>query len=133
MDVFLTEEARQHLRAQALELPRRKARGLLLGHRRGGRFFIERIYPCSFQIFPGTRMFRALDGVFEGRIIGFFRSGRLSRSEAGKSPPFAYGKLVLEISHGPQKALILRPAVVDYSKSFFLVPVALAERPKGKR
>ena len=78
-------------------------------------------------------MFRALDGVFEGRIIGFYRSGRLSQSEAGKSPPFACGKLVLEISHDPQKGLILRPAVVEYSKSFFLVPVALAERPKGKR
>ncbi len=133
MDVYLSEEARQHLRAQALELPRRRARGLLLGHRRGGRFFIERIHPCTFPLFPSARMFRALDGFFEGRIIGFYRSGRLSRSEAGKSPPFAYNKLVLEINPDPKKGLILKPAVVEYSGSFYLVPVVLAARSKGRR
>lgn len=133
MDVYLGEEARRHLRAQALELPRRKARGLLLGHRRGGRFFVERIYPCPFRLFPSARLYRDLDGVFEGRIVGFYRSGRFSRSDAGKSPPFAANKLVLEINAGPKTGLALRPFVVEYSGAFYLAPVALAARPKGRR
>jgi len=133
MDAYLSEEARQHLQAQALELPRRKAHGLLLGHRRGGRFFIERIYPCSFPLFPSARKFRALDGIFGGKIIGFYGSGRLSRTEAGNSPPFATNKLYLGFSLHPKKGLVLKPAVVEYSGSFYLVPVALAARPKRRR
>jgi len=133
MDVFLTEEARRHLLAQTLKLSRRKVRGLLLGHRRGGRFFVEGISPFSFPLFPGARTYRALDGIFKGRIIGFYRSGRLSRAEAEKSPPFAYNKLVLEVNRDPRKRLILKPAVVEYSGSFSLIPVALAARPKERR
>jgi hypothetical protein len=133
MDAYLSEEARRELRAQALELPRRKARGLLLGHRRGGRFFVERIYPCSFPFFPSARQFQELDGVFEGKIIGFYASGGLSRSEAAKSPPFATNKLYLGFALHPKKGLVLSPAVVEYSGSFELVPAVLAAPPKRRR
>jgi len=132
MDVYLTEEAWQHLRAQALESPRRKARGLLLGHRRGGRFFIERIYPCAFRLFPAAQKYWALDGVFEGKIIGFYSSGRLARTGAGEFPPFAYNKVYLEFDSHPDKGLVLKPAIVEYSEDFHLVPVAMAARPKRK-
>jgi len=132
MDVYLSDEARQHLRAQALEMPRRRAGGLLLGHRRGGRFFVERIYPCSFRKFPSERQYGALARIFEGRIIGFYSSGRRSRATAGKWPPFAYSKLWLEFDLHPEKGLILRPAVVEYADSFHLVPAALAGRPKRR-
>ena len=133
MDVYLTEEAWQHLRAQALESPRRKASGLLLGHRRGGRFFVERIYPCPFGPFPSARKYWALDGVFEGKIIGFYSSGRRAGPAAGKLPPFSYNKLYLEFDPHPEKGLILRPAVVEYSDAFHLVPADLAARPKRRR
>lgn len=133
MDVYLSEEAWQHLRAQALESPGRKARGLLLGHRRGGRFFVERIYPCPFGPFPSARKYWALDSVFEGKIIGFYFSGRRKGPAAGKWPPFSYNKLYLEFDPHPEKGLTLRPAVVEYSGSFHLVPAALAARPKRKR
>jgi hypothetical protein len=133
MDVYLSEEARQHLRAQALESPRRRAGGLLLGHRRGGRFFVERIHPCSSGPFPSPRAYWALDDVFEGKIIGFYSSGRRARPRPGKWPPFACNKLYLEYDPHPQKGLVLKPAVVDYSDSFFLVPATLAPRPKRRR
>ena len=133
MDVYLTEEARQHLRAQALESPRRKTGGLLLGHRRGGRFFVERIYPCSCGTFPSARKYWALDGVFEGKIIGFYFSGRRSGSAAGQWPPFSCNKLYLEFDAHPEKGLTLRPAVVEYSGSFHLVPAALAAPSKKRR
>ena len=133
MDVYISEEAWQHLRAQALEVPRRRAGGLLLGHRRGGRFFVERIYPCSFGEFPSNRKYRALDGIFEGKIIGFYSPGRRAGAAAGKLPPFSYNKLYLEFDLHPEKGLILRPAVVEFSDSFHLVPAALAARPKKRR
>jgi hypothetical protein len=133
MDVYLSDEAWQHLRAQALEIPRRKTGGLLLGHRRGGRFFVERIYPCPFGPFPSARKYWALNGLFEGKIIGFYSSGRRPGLAAEKFPPFAYNKLYVEVDHHPKKDLVLRPAVVEYSDSFHLVPVALAARPKRRR
>jgi hypothetical protein len=132
MDVYLTEEAWQHLRAEAVDHPRRRAGGLLLGHRRGGRFFVERIHPCSSGPFPGPRSYWALDNIFEGRIIGFYSSGR-PRPQPSKWPPFTCNKLYLEYHPHPQKGLVLRPAVVDYSGSFYLVPATLAARPKRRR
>ena len=133
MDVYLSDEALQHLRAQALEMPHRRAGGLLLGHRRGGRFLVERIYPCSFGEFLKEGKYYALDRIFESRIIGFYSSGRRAGAAAGKWPPFTYNKLCLEFDHQPKKGLILRPSVVEYTDSFHLVPIALAGRPKRKR
>jgi hypothetical protein len=133
MDVYLSKEAWQHLRAQTLESPRRSACGLLLGHRRGGRFFVERVYPCLSGPFPSARKYRVLDGIFEGKIIGFYSSARRARPAAGKLPPFSYNKLYLEFDPHPEKGLILRPAVVEYSDSFYLVPADLAARPKRRR
>ena len=133
MDVYLSEEARQHLQAQALESARRGARGLLLGHRRGGRFFVERIYPCSFGDFPSDRDYWALDGIFEGKIIGFYTGGRRAWPAGGKFPPFTFNKLCLKFDADPKKGLVLSPAVVEYSDSFKLVPVALAAQAKKKR
>lgn len=133
MDVYLSDEAWQHLRAQAVEIAGRRPAGLLLGHRRGGRFFVEKIYPCSFGPFPSTQKYQALDGIFDGKIIGFYSSGRSAAAAAGKLPPFSYNKLYLEFDLHPKKGLILRPAVVEYSDSFCLAPAALAARPKRRR
>ena len=94
---------------------------------------MERIYPCSFPFFPSAQKFSALDSIFEGKIIGFYGPGRLSRSEAGNPPPFAYNKLYLGITIQPKKGLVLKPAVVEYSGSFHLVPVALAAQPERRR
>jgi hypothetical protein len=87
MDVYLSEEAWQHLRAAAVDNPRGRAGGLLLGHRRGGRFFVERIHPCFSGPFPSSRTYWALDNIFEGKIIGFYSSGRRAAVQPGKWPP----------------------------------------------
>lgn len=133
MDVYLTEEAWQSFWAQALEIPRRKARGLLLGHRRGGRFFVEKVFPCSFGQFPTARRYQALNAIFEGKIIGFYSSSRSAGAAAGKCPPFSYNKLFIEFVLHPKKGPILKPSVVEYTDHFHLVPAALAARPKSRQ
>jgi len=133
MDAYLSEEARQQLRAQALEIPHRRAAGLLLGHRRGGRFFVERIYPCLFGPLSSAQRYVELDVIFEGKIIGFYSSGRRGGAAGEKWPPFSYNKLYLELELHPKRGLILRPSVVEYSDSFRLVPAVLAARPEKKR
>jgi hypothetical protein len=133
MDVYFSEEARQHLSAQALELSRGPAGGLLLGHRRGPRFFIERIYPCPLRPFLSVEKYHALNRIFNNKIIGFYSSGRRTIKRKPKFPPFAVNKLFLEFNPHPKKGLILRPAVVEYTGSFQLVAVALATPPRGRK
>jgi hypothetical protein len=133
MDVYLSDEARSHLSAQTLEIPRGAARGLLLGHRRGPRFFVERIYPCALRPFLSIEKFRALSRIFDDKIIGFYSSARRTEKRKPKFPPFAVNKLYLEFGPHPRKGLTLRPAVIEYKGSFSLGPVALAPSPKGKK
>jgi hypothetical protein len=132
MDVYVSEEARRHLSAQTLEISRGATRGLLLGHRRGPRFFVERIYPCPLQPFLSVEKFRALSRIFDDKIIGFYSSGRRSQKRDPKFPLFAVNKLYLQFGSHPRKGLTLRPAVIEYKGSFCLVPVAFAPSPKGK-
>ena len=131
MDAYLSDEARQFLQAQALETSGRMSGGLLLGHLRGPRFFVERVYPCSLRPFLSLERFRALSCIFDHKIIGFYGSGRWTERTGRKIPPFAVNKLYLEFDAHPRKGLILRPAVAEYNGSFELVPVALAPRLKS--
>jgi len=133
MDVYLSKEAWQGLEAEGLEPLRRKASGLLLGHRRGGRFYVERIHPVPFAPFPSAQRYLMLDRIFMGTIIGFYFSGRRIESVAKKLPPFSTNKLCLEFERHSKRGWVFKPAVVEYTNSFQLVPVTLARRPKRKK
>lgn len=126
MDAYLSEEARSFLDAQILEVSRRRAAGLLIGHRRGPRFFIESVYPCSLQPLLSLKRYCALSRIFSERIIGFYTSGKWTGKTGRKIPPFAVNKLILEFDAHPRKGLVLKPSVVEYNGSFELVPVAMA-------
>ena len=131
MDVFITPEARQEM--EALRVFRMKAGtwGVLVGHRRGFRFIVEKILMAgSAETLPDERLLEGLDGVWPGRTIGLIavRPGVAFR-KAVRGPAW-YGKLVLEIS-GTAGKPALRPAVVEFEKRFFFSPVLLA--PARKR
>jgi hypothetical protein len=132
MDAYLSKEALNYLEAERLGSPRNIGRGLLLGHRRGPRFFVEKVYPLGGRGFPSEIQFWEFDRVFGGRIIGFYASGSRRRSVPQVLRPFAYGKLFLEIadSSNRQRRLALKPHVIEYDDHFFLSPIALAKRPR---
>jgi hypothetical protein len=132
MDVYLGEQARRYLSAQTLEISRGETTGLLLGHLRGPRFFVEQIYPCRLGPNLGIQKYRALCRIFEDKIIGFYSSGRRAGEGKPKFPPFAVNKLYLEFAPHPGKGLTLRPAVLEYTGSFRLVSIPLAPLPKEK-
>ncbi len=130
MDVYLSDEARRHVRAQALEASHRRVGGLLLGHRRGPRFFVESLYPCSVQPFLSLERYRALCRIFDDKIIGFFGSGRPTEKPGRRVPPFTVNKIFLDVEPRPGKAPVLRAAVMEYSGAFELIPVPLASPTK---
>lgn len=133
MDVYLSEEALLYLKGQALESSGKTPSGILLGHKRGQRFFVEQVYPSRESYFSSEQNYWALDRLFSGKIIGFYSF----TSDTEKAPkillPFAYGKLFLKIALRLKNRLALKPYVIEYKDSFFLQPISLRSRPTGKK
>jgi hypothetical protein len=130
MDVLITPEARREIEGLRIARPDPATWGILIGHKRGFRFIVEKIFPAgSGRTLPGARLVADLDGAWPGRIIGFFaiRPGAAFRTAV--LGPLFYGKLFvhLDISAGRP---VVRPAVVEFKRRFFLEPVSLA--PAGK-
>ena len=130
MDVLITAPARRDIEALAAFRPKPGAWGALVGHRRGPRIVVERAVLGGA---PGTRPDETtpavLDRIFPGRLVGLavVRPGpAFRRAVLG---PAWYGRVVLSVT-GPAAGAILRPALVEYERRFFLAPVRLA--PPGK-
>lgn len=134
MDVFLAEEAEVGLRADALGRSARECRGLLLGHRRGPRYFVVRVFPLGGRSFPRASRLRQLERLFSGRVIGFYAGRRPEPGPRGILRPFAYGRLLLLVSGTAARpgSLAVRPSVIEYDKGFFLSPISLASGPSRK-
>jgi hypothetical protein len=130
MDVFIAEEAEAGLRAEALVTPPESRRGILLGHRRGPRFFVSRVFPLGGSSFPAASRLRELDGLFGGRLIGFYAARDPAPGPSGILQPFAYGKLFLRVpgAAGRSRRLEVRSSVIEYDGRFYLSPVSLAGR-----
>ncbi|MDP2914542.1 MAG: hypothetical protein Q8O91_03725 [Candidatus Aminicenantes bacterium] len=136
MDAFLTIEAQQTLRAVKAIAPRRNAAGLLIGHKRGRRFFVEKAFPVPRGFQPSLKNLEVLDTVFEGRIIGFFHVNPGEKDERTLLQPFACGKLFLAIESRSAAASVLIGYLIDYDGRYVLeqIPITLeAALPKKGR
>jgi hypothetical protein len=133
VDVLLTPAARLEIKAlEALRLEP-SAWAALLGHKRGFRFVIERVFAAGTERrLPDERTLARLEGIWPGRVVGLLvvRPGRaIKRAVLG---PAWFGKLVL-VSSGPVKAPVLSPHTVDFNRRFFLDPVPFAPPAKEDR
>jgi hypothetical protein len=131
VDGYLAEEALLDLEGQALDPLAQKTAGLLLGHKRGPRFFVEKIFPCRAAFFSTLQNYRALDHHFGSRIIGFYSFDSNPRKKHQLCRPFACGKLYLEIRPG-RKKLTMKASVIDYKDKFYFRPVPLLLPPQEK-
>ncbi|MGD1010258.1 MAG: hypothetical protein ABR951_08935 [Candidatus Aminicenantales bacterium] len=131
MDVFITREALTDVKALAVLRPQPPAWGFLVGHKRGRRVFVERLFPaCGTPIPPPPERFDELDRLLGRKVVGLFavRPGpAFKRSLAG---PYFYGRLFLDVRLS-RRGPIVRPFVVDFARKFFLAPVLLETGPKG--
>ncbi len=123
MDAYLSKGAYQTL--LALSLIHSNPDGLLVGHRRGHRFFVEKIFPSLPSFFPSFEKYHKLDRHFEGKLIGFFSFRPNTKKIQKLLAPFACGQLYLELAPASQKKLDIKSFVIDYENNFFLVPVEL--------
>ena len=130
MDVLITPDALRDIEALRAFGPRPGAWSVLVGHKRGLRFIVEKVLAGGL---PGTgpdeRLLAALDAIWPGRLIGLLavRPGaELKRAILG---PAWYGKLIL-LATGPAKEPVLRSFAVEFDRKFFLEPIPFAPAVK---
>lgn len=128
MDAYLSQEAYQSLNVINLISSSSSSDGLLVGHRRGHRFFVEKIFPSLPGFFPSLKKYHELDQFFDGKLLGFFSFNPDEKKIKKILAPFACGKLFLKISSNQQKKMAIKSYVIDYENEFLLLPVKLTRR-----
>ena len=125
MDAYLSQEAYQSLTALNLISSSSSFDGLLIGHKRGHRYFVEKIFPSQPGFFPSLKKYHELDLFFNGKLLGFFSFYPDEKKIKKILAPFACGKLFLEISSNQQKKMTIKSYVIDYENEFLLLPVKI--------
>jgi len=123
MDAYLAKDARQFL--EALNLLNPKPDGFLIGHQRGHRLFVEKLFSSHKGFFPSLEKFFALEDVFDNRIIGFFSFDPDEKTTNKILASFACGKLYLEIRSLECGRLDITPYIIDYDGAFSLKKIQL--------
>jgi hypothetical protein len=132
VDVFITPEARREIEALRVVRPSASTWGLLVGHKRGFRFIVEKVFPAgSGRALPSERLLAGLDRIWPGGVIGFFAIRLSAPVKKAVLGPMFYGKLVLELGSTARKRSV-RSFVVEFKRKFFLSPVPLAPAVKAK-
>jgi hypothetical protein len=132
VDVLITREARLEIEALGIIRPKTPGWGFLIGHKRGSRFFVEKILAAG-NAGPGTaaRRSREIERLWPGKVIGLFaiRPGaELKRALMG---PFFYGKLFVELRFAGNRPGA-RPFIVEFERKFRLTPIPLEPGAGGK-
>jgi len=127
MDVYLGAEARRALDGLRLIAGRTRPAGLLLGHRRGPRYFVERIFTAGSVFGFSPAVVRRLDALFGGRVLGFFafRPGAATRRALLR--PFAVGRVLIAV--GERGAM--NAAAIDFDGRFRLRRLPLTSEMKA--
>lgn len=121
MDAYLSREAQQFLTASGLIS--HHSSGLLLGHLRGHRFFVEQAFPFPINSPLSLKKLLQLHQHFQDRIIGFFSFQSNDKNLDRFMTPLALGKLFLQIDF--QETMVFRPFRIEYADKFFLDPIKL--------
>jgi hypothetical protein len=132
VDIFITPEAQREIEALRVLRPRPSAWGVLIGHKRGFRFIVEKVFPVgNGRAVPGGKLLAGLEGVWPGRTIGLFAVRSDAAFKKAVLGAAWYGKLILQVG-GSARTAALRPSVVEFERKFFLVPIPLALAAKEK-
>jgi hypothetical protein len=116
MDVFLGAEARRALDGLRLIAGRTRPAGLLLGHRRGPRYFVEGIFTAGPDFGFSPAAVRRLDALFGGRVLGFFAFRPGAPTRRALLRPSAVGRVFIAVGgRGAMSA-----AAIDFDGRFLL-------------
>lgn len=123
MDAYISVEARQFLQAQIIMGAR--IDGLLLGHKKGHRLFVEDILPTQKGFFSSLEKYITLNTLLNDRIIGFYSFNPEESTTQKALAPFAQGKLFLDITPRDSQKLDIKSYTIDFDEGFYLSPIKI--------
>ena len=126
MDVFLSPDAMGVIEATAETRADGPAAGLLIGHLRGHRYFVEGALPLTNPL-PTEEMLRVLNRKFNCRVLGYFFFPPDETLRRTILSPSCYGKILLSVSTSTASGPRLTAFIVEYDEKFHLRPIDLAE------
>lgn len=132
MDVYFAPDAYKFLQAQALIATQQNSDGILLGHKRGNSFFVEKVMPTTKGFFPSLEKFYSLNTLYKDGIVGFYSFFSNDKKEKKILAPFTHGKLYLDLHRSKSKALRIKPFSIEYDKTFFFSPLKLTRPPTDR-
>ena len=125
MDAYLSQEAYNFLKALSIVSSSSYSDGLLIGHKRGHRYFVEKIFPSLPGFFPSIKNYISLDEHLKGKLLGFFSFNPNKEKLEKILSPYAFGKLFLQINLNQQKKMTIKSYLIEYDEGFFLSPLEL--------
>src|SRR4030042_1205350 len=122
MDVLITPEAKREIDALRVVRPRPPTWGVLIGHKRGFRFIVEKVFSAGGAgTLPDERLLVGLDGIWPGRTIGLFAVRPATAFKKAVLGPAWYGKLIIQMA-GSAQAPAMRPAAAGVGGRCFSPP-----------
>jgi hypothetical protein len=130
VDVLIVPEARREIDGLRALRPAAGTWGVLVGHRRGPRYFVEKVVAAAPPLrLPDERLLEELDRVWPGAVIGLAVVGPGAAFRKAVLAPAWYGKIVLRLA-GPARKPALAAQVVAFERRFRLEPVPFAADSK---
>jgi hypothetical protein len=127
VNVFLTTASLKDLRAIAALSPSGKPGGFLLGHIRGGQYFVENALAAGESDWAGHDAYDRLDKIMPGRVVGFFVFSRSAAERRRIGAPHACGKVVLTAAAKKGGPPAFQSFRVDYAGRFVFEPLPVVE------
>jgi hypothetical protein len=126
VDALILPDARLEIEALRALRPEPSTWAFLIGHKRGHRIIVERVFPAGRGgRWPNERTLAGLEAIWPGRVVGLLAVRPLAGLKKAVLGPAWYGKLVL-LAGGPAKAPVLRPFAVEFDGGFTLAPIPFA-------
>lgn len=125
MDAYLSKEAYNSLIGLHHISSSPNIDGLLIGHKRGHRFFVQKILPTQKGFYSSLENYKASDKHFRGKLVGFFTFQPDEKKMKKILLPFAYGQLFLGIHLTKKKKMSFKSFIINFEKDFFLSPIDL--------
>ena len=125
MDVYFSREAIQTLEAKKILATQQNSDGIILGHKRGTSFFVEKIVSTTKGFFPSLEKYYSLNAIYKDRIVGFYSFLPGEKKTRKILAPFAHGKLFLDIPLAKSKPIKIKAFSVEFDKKFFFLSLKL--------
>jgi len=133
VDVFLADEARLFLAGLNAGPARSRPRGLLLGHLRGPRFFVEQVFPAAQGFAFRPAELRRLEALFGDRTLGYFVFDAAASLRRLILRPEAVGRLLISLASRSGREPAATAHLVDFDGRFKLVRLPIARVPEVRQ